>query len=168
MHLSYDFAVKSLFFNPQKLFFWRLANIFDKFQTQNKFWRMTYGLELFQIVKVKGALVVFTSGSDQQTRFRSYKHLLMSFSTFFIAPEWLSRNRPRERHNEKISSGLIFGSIIKWTVKVKMNRFEILPRIVTFSNPESSYRLNLDGILKWGLLLKDWRVHLIGQSNLNR
>ena len=77
---------------------------------------MISGLKHFQLVKAMRVLVTLTSGTDHQTRFRSYRHLFMSFSTFFIAPDWLRRNRTRERHREKISSGLILGSIPKWTV----------------------------------------------------
>ena len=53
---------------------------------------------------------------------------------------------------------------------MKLDRLEIrtLSHILKCPNSESSYQPSLGGILKWGLLLKDLRVHLIGQSNLGQ
>ena len=123
------------------------------------------------MVKVNWALVVLTSGADQLTRFQSYKHLLMSFSTFFITPEWISRNRSRERHSENEMFWLNFWSILKWMVVSESGSRRnaiVNGRISTRSFDQISY-------LKCGRYvgmphkghLKDRRFHFIGPSNLD-
>ena len=92
---------------------------------------MISDLEHFQMVKAKRALVALTSGGDHQTRFRSYKHLLMSFWQFLLHLIDQEGTVPENATVKKYLGQSQSGRSI-----VKLKSLKILLRMVTYPNSE--------------------------------